>query len=164
MQQDDLHFGFFDSDIDTLLSRLSSFAEHRDVVITCIDSGTATRAIVEHELPNIEQCALGHFAVLLGEDVIQHRKRLFTGFDEIFVFRRYEWQRVRSDLFDQHFTSDTTELVSAVPESLRSMFVASGALAYASDGCGLNALTADRCALDRIRAVFSAPAGMRPPT
>jgi len=143
-------FGFLDSDINALLDACPWFVADADCLLTCIDSGVDTAEMIRYSLALKEVEQLGRFAVLTGEFVLANRGNLFTWFDEFYVFNRDAWRGLTESRWERHYTSDTTRLVEAIPEGLRSVYEWSGALRYASDGDGLNVIATTPLEMARI--------------
>lgn len=53
---------------------------------------------------------VGRFALLDGTFVLQHRSRLFTGFDEFYAFSPTNSRDLTDERWTQHFTSEQVEL------------------------------------------------------
>lgn len=144
-------FGYFDSDVPSLLARLPMFVEDCDCLITCLDSGMNTAKELQSVLPELPH--LGPYAVMAGELALSHSS-LFSGFDEIYVFKREAWVTASSALFRNHYTTDAVQFNQGVPGELLAAFVGSGALHYASDGIGLNVMTRDLAVFRCVREQF----------
>ena len=138
-----LAFGFFDAGINELLRKYPAFVSGYDCLLTCMDSTSETAGALRRLFPTLDVIALGSFAVVSGDFVLQHRERLFTGFDEFYAFQPGGWRGQDVELWKKHFTSDWVELRTSVPDELRRAFIDSAALTYASDGCGLNVIVRD---------------------
>lgn len=152
---DNLSFGFFDASILELLDRSPQFVESHDAVITCIDSGENTASSIANIVSPDSLVTLGKFAVLPGEVILRHKAQIFTGFDELYVFSREGWREIEPSVWKTHFTSDTTELRDSIPNDLRQAFIASRAIRYASDGCGLNVIATDPNELAVLRTILA---------
>jgi hypothetical protein len=139
----DLFCGFFDADMHQLFDVKPAFVLGLDCLLTCMDSDVDTAEMVANDLSGQAFETLGRFAVVKGEFLLEHRRILLTGFDEVFTFKPGSWRGLSDSLWSQHFTSDRTEFRGLIPAALREILTKSQALGYASDGCGLNVATAD---------------------
>lgn len=83
-----LAFGFFDAGINELLRKYPAFVSGYDCLLTCMDSTSETAGALRRLFPTLDVIALGSFAVVSGDFVLQHRERLFTGFDEFTLSSR----------------------------------------------------------------------------
>ncbi len=138
IERSDYAFAFFDSGIRNLLEARPDFVSGSDCLITMLDSGddTWSRLRASIKPKDMQQC--GPFALLSGEATLEHRHRLFDGFDEFYVFAPGSWRHLDPNLFSEHYTSDRTGANASILNAMRLAFVQSGALRYASDGVGLN--------------------------
>jgi len=150
----DLAFDFFDASINELLQKCPAFVSGYDCLVTCMDSTAETAGALRRLFPMLGVTTLGSFAVVSGDFALQHREQLFTGFDEFYTFSPGAWRGQNVELWKKHFTSDWVELRTSMPDGLRRAFIDSGALTYASDGCGLNVIVRDGPLLDNLRIIM----------
>jgi hypothetical protein len=150
----DLAFGFFDAGINELLRKYPAFVSGYDCLLTCMDSTAETAGALRRLFPTLSVMTIGSFAVVSGDFALQHREQLFTGFDEFYTFSPGALRGQSVELWKKHFTSDWVELRTSLPDGLRRAFVDSGALTYASDGCGLNVILRDSAVLKKLRLIM----------
>ena len=89
----------------------------------------------------------------------EHPIGFFDGFDEIYVVEPAAWRNIDPSVWKEHWTSEPIHVDKGLPDSLLNMLWVSGAVRYASDGDGLNVVSAREEDVQRVIALFH---GLRP--
>ena len=144
-------FAYLDADISTLLERAPWFADDLDCMITCVDSSRDVAKVLEGVLNERRARVHGRFMVLAGSDLVTSHSHVLVGFDEVYLFPRDVWRRTEPSIWQRTFTSEQCQFQRGVPSELLRIMKASGALRYASDGCGLNVAAESSNVLQNLR-------------
>jgi len=138
-------FDYVDASIGDALTAAPALFSERVCLITCLDSDPVTLPILVRAFGSRAVRPFGPFGVVPGEEI--KGADLFYGFDELYLFDPPGPERYDASIWNDRFTTERVKFSSALPLAFRELFITSQAIAYFSDGAGLNIAAANRRAL-----------------